>query len=501
MEWHPARLTLHGAALMRLAWLAVAAFAANALAYTLLAANPLVQSDGWYAVDEVVRKAAAGHFQWQDLFVKRSALDHSQPLQKALMLLHYRLLGLDFSVEGLVGTLAAFAGLVLLWRIARDADGGAPAGRWDAARAWTFAAICAAYLSLNTPVVFAWPLLTLAYAGYVFVLLVVVAAWRALQAPGPAALFRLFAAALAMGVVADDSAWLVSVAIAIALLLQGSKSGSWKAPLCACAWLFAGMAAYRAVYLLFGPVPFDGRTHPDLLSAARGLAAQLHGSGAWQLVQAPFAMSLLHRQHLQVAGPTAAAMLEAIIAIALLAAHGWFWWQAWRGRDNAARFAATCLMLAFYGLVAGILVGRASMLGIDYLWQPRYSLAYQWNLVALLLMGLAGAAPARGGARVPAAAVPAAVALVLLLLQVPLDIDAWSRLRYSREYQQRMALQIQRLAEHPERPLPGCLPQLVACRMPLEQRRRVLGFLRQERLNVFSPAFQARHGLSPGPAD
>src|SRR3546814_18804286 len=66
-------------------------------------ANPLVASDGWAFVDGVVRKAAEGNFEWQDLFFKRGALDHSQPLRKLSLLFHYRFFDLDFSIDAIAG--------------------------------------------------------------------------------------------------------------------------------------------------------------------------------------------------------------------------------------------------------------------------------------------------------------------------------------------------------------------------------------------------------------
>jgi len=75
-----------------------------------------------------------------------------------------------------------------------------------------------------------------------------------------------------------------------------------------------------------------------------------------------------------------------VIAIVVIAAHAWFWRSALVGRRNLASFVAVALMLVFYGLVAGILLGRVGANGMLYLWQPRYTLIYAWNIVALLLM-------------------------------------------------------------------------------------------------------------------
>src|SRR3546814_3134714 len=128
-------------------------------------------------------------------------------------------------------------------------------------------------------------------------------------------------------------------------------------------------------------------------------------------------------------------------------------------------------MLMFYGLVAGILLGRVGANGMAYLWQPRYTLLYEWNIVALLLMALAQfrTTPATAGAMKPKRAavggsVPAGVlgaaSVVLLGLQVPLSLDAWQHVRPIRIYQQRMATRIGDLARDPGMPR-RCMPQMV----------------------------------------
>jgi hypothetical protein len=479
-------------------WLLVLAVAANALAFVVAVANPLVQSDGWSAVDTVVRKFAEGRFELADLFVKRSALDHSQPLAKAIMLLHYRARDLDFSVDGVIGVFAAFAGLAVLWRFVRD-DGRGP-GATGAIRTMAFAGICAAYVSISAPVAFTWPLLTLTYASQFFVLMAVAAAWHALREPGRG-LLLLALAALAMNVVADDAALVASLALALAAILHGATSGAWRNALRVAGVLVACVLLYRAGYVLFGPAMLDPDKGIPPGVLAHGVATQLRDLDAWQWVRGPLVMSVLGLRRPAGMDAASMAMLENAIVLALLAGHAWFWWQAWRGRGRQGpRFAATALMLLFYGLLAAIIVGRASVFGASYLWSPRYCLVYQWNLVALLLMGIAqiGAEPAR--ARAPRRhAGLLALAGVLLVLQVPFAAASWSRIGQSRAYRERMAAQIGQIAARPEQLPTRCLPQIAPCRMPLEQRRRVLSFLQQNQLNLFSPAFQARHGLHPGP--
>ena len=93
--------------------------------------------------------------------------------------------------------------------------------------------------------------------------------------------------------------------------------------------------------------------------------------------------------------------------------------------------------------------------------------------------------------------VVAVVATALLLLQVPLSLTSWGSVRYLSAYQQRMALQMGELARDPAHVPATCAPALVVCRYPPAKRLQVMQFLRANRLNLFSPGFQARNRLYP----
>src|SRR3546814_14806596 len=114
-------------------------------------ANPLVASDGWAFVDGVVRKAAEGNFEWQDLFFKRGALDHSQPLRKLSLLFHYRFFDLDFSIDAIAGVSFAIVNVAILWWVARSGRRGMPP---SASEYFAFTALAAVFLSLTATVVF-----------------------------------------------------------------------------------------------------------------------------------------------------------------------------------------------------------------------------------------------------------------------------------------------------------------------------------------------------------
>lgn len=472
----------------------------NALLYAAKAANPLVASDGWYFLDAIVRKAALGELGPGDLFLKRGALDHSQPLRKLILLFHFRYFDLDYSVEAIIGVLAAFLNLGILWLVVRPRNGLADTGRPILLIA--FSAMAAIYLSLNSAVVFNWPLLTLAYTSHVFVLVFLWLAWLAFKEPGPLRLSALFASAFLMDVVADDTGLVATIAASMAVALMAGRERRWAGGVKAIAAMLSAYLVYAAMFALIS-TPVGSGNSPAGLSTGNLLAGLSNHSG--DLLGAfavPLVASIAHRVQLKAMLGPDTTMAEAMIVLVLAAAHVWFWWRAMRGRTNLPAFIATALMLLFYGLFAGMLVARVSMHGVDYLWQPRYVQIFEWNVVALLLMAIAqycladdtGTLPRDREDMVGRAVLACACALVLLL-QLPLSHNTWTGLRFVSAYQQRMAAQLGALASHPEDMSLACAPALIVCNYQPKRRAEVMHFLQARRLNIFSPAFRARNRL------
>lgn len=483
------------AQLLQVAFVSVlVAIGANALLYACKSANPLIGADNWYFVGSIVRKAAEGQLAWGDLFAKRSAFDHSQPLRKLVLLFHYRAFDLDFGIEAIVGVFAAFANLGLFWWILRPARRSA----YPLVAGCAFAALAAVYLSLNASVVFDWPLLTLAFTGHAFVLCAFVACWWALGAPTPRRLALLALAAFAMDMVVDDTGLVATLAAALAVLAAAGRDRRWAQGSKVVATVLAAYAAYFLFWLwISAPMSTGNGAQPGLgtLLALLGERAR----GAQQALLAPFSAAIAHPLQLQPVLGRAAGVASAAIALLVLVAHGWFWWCAWRGQRNRVAFVATGLMLMFYGLVAGVLVVRGSRYGLEYLWQPRYVVIYQWNVTALLMMGASqlpageGTSPRR--ARWPA--LLAGVAIALLVLQLPLSMHSWSGARYRSANQQRTALSLGNLARRARQGDAGPSTVDVRCQLQPQCKSEVVLFLKAHRLNIFSPAFQARNRLYP----
>lgn len=477
---------------------------ANVLVYAARHANPLIMSDEWAYLDGFVRKAAGPGLELSDFFVKRFALDHAQPLRRAILFLHYKWFDLDYSIQALAGVLFAFANLALFWKIAvPDDEGLRRSGRFRIA----FLALAAVYLSLNSGTIYTWPLLTLGFSSHFFVLCCLLAAWKANIDGTRRAAWIAFGAALAMDVVADDTGLLVSIAIAIATILwQWRNNEARRSTMAAPSRnVLLPVAAAYAAYRVFRFAATHGAVAAYPMADQFGAGNILHAlserlPGLLAGLHVPLVAGILQKPKLAWLFGSGATGMEWAIFAAVLSAHAWFWWRVWSRPTGRAGYAAMVLMLYLYGALAGILVGRASLYGADYFWQPRYVFLYQAGVVALLLMAIdamTGAATESARTGRTWRMVATACAIGLIALQCCLSVGTWNGVRRSSDFQRKLALQIGEIAAHPERVPDKCAPALIICRYPVEQRTELVRFLKDNRLNVFSPSFQARYRLYP----
>lgn len=470
-----------------LAWLAIAAVFANTAWYTWTTANPLVTSDAWDFLEIFVRKTLDGTVTIQDLFVRRGKFDHAQPLNKLFLFVNARYLGLDYVYEAMAGVVFALFGFLVIKRAADDSWRGRER---PAAYYLPLVGIAAVFVSLNSSSIFSWPLVTFGYVTVFVVLVTMLLAWRAFSAGR----WRWFAVAIPFcAMVADDSGLIAAIAIAMALLWAGARSGrrAEGSRLAAAALLL--VALYFAAQGWLDPTPRTAGS--GTLQTLQQLAGLATGPDAWRLL-IPFASSVVYYGQLEHVAPRAWETLQAVVGALLLVAHGWFWYRASRIRVSAAAFMAISMMLVFYGFIAGILYGRVAEHGLHYFNQPRYVILYQLSAVALLLMAIASAAGQRQASwRMH---VPSAAAGILLLVQIPLSMSSWHEAQFNRRYWRTMAAQMGELARDPAVAPASCLPTLVICQRPAERRKQSMELLRQHHLNLFSPEFQRRRELSPG---
>ncbi|HMB43181.1 MAG TPA: hypothetical protein VKM00_04785, partial [Luteimonas sp.] len=474
-----------------LAWVAFAIAAVNVFVYTWRAANPLVISDGWFYLGAFIEKASQGLLTPSDFFIKRTALDHSLPLHKLLMLANYRFFGLDFIVDAFVGLLFGIATLLLIRRVLRQSSG--PFFKTAPAQLG-FVAICAVYLSLNAAGVFEWPLLAMGLCLQFFFFALFASAWRAC-ATGRYVLLALCAAASL--VVADGGGIIAVIATILAIGMLAARG--WQRPR---ALLVMGLLAvfavvYKVAYSMLAP-PYADAPIKSGLSAVLAIPHLFQHMVMW--IESSLSASIMHPMLTARAFGSRSPMVDAALAIILVIAHLWFWRQAFKGRPSATNHVAVCVMLLFYGFFAGVLLARVPAYGDASFSQPRYILFYQLNIVALLMMAIDAAAEAglAPSARRKTAAL-AVASLALIVIQIPLAKMGWTHEVFQRRYVEHVAAQMDALAVNPQQPPANCLPQLPVCRMPENRRRELMTLLEREHLNLFSDAFRRRHDFQAPP--
>ncbi|UHQ20010.1 hypothetical protein LVB87_02290 [Lysobacter sp. KIS68-7] len=470
------------------AWALVAATLVHAVVFIATVANPLVISDAWYFVDVFLRKYVDGQLTLGDFFAKRSAMDHALPFHKLLLLLNYRLFGVDLSVDAWIGFAFAVATLWLFRVALKRATPARDFADWPVQLAWV--AMCAVYVSLNTSEIFEWPLLTLAFVALFCCFALYLAAWRALEG---ARAWPIVVAVFAVTLVSDGGGVIAVIAAALATGLYGLRTGETKPALRAIGAMVLACIAVKLVSWALAPpmqsIPMAGGPHAAAVSLPRLALA----------MTVPLSSGVLYPMQAQQVFHSFGHAVDMALRLGFIVAHAVFWWQAWRRRPTAAWFLAVATMLLFYGLCAGVLIGRVPQYGEAAFLQPRYIVFYQLHVVALLLMAVCWYVERRpsldpantkrvGGAMI-------AACLGLVLLQAPLDRQAWIRAPYQQAYVQRLAVQMEALADKPEVAPDKCMPQITVCRMPEPVRVRVVVFLRDHHLNVYSPAFRQRHGF------
>ena len=465
-------------------WLVFAAAFINALLYTCAVSDPLISADNWLFIDTFLRHAVDGTLDLGDFLVKRAGIDHAQPLNKLLMLLNFRIFGLDFAIEGLVGLMFGAAALIVLYRTAiADASLATRRPLFYAA----MAATAAVWFSLNSSMIYSFSLVTMGFAPFFFAFLCIWAAWHALDSGRWG---YLLIAMLGYGVVGDDAAIILGLALSLLSLAWGWRTGrmalAWRVVLV----MLVAIMACRGFYAVFGEI--RGATLPEfnvpLGQRVGGLMSQWREG--WQWFAIPSASGVAYIAPLQRLVGEHWRLVQTILAVILFAAHGWFWWSAWRVPPRAASFFAVALMLLFYGYLVGLLFGRIFVRGTEYLNQPRYISFYQFNIIALLVMAAARTLAADSGRTFRWAW---ASAITLLLVQVPLSASAWREVPSIQMYYERMAMQWSALALDPAHPPRDCVPVLTICQMPFDQRVALLKMVREQRINLYSPRFAIVH--------
>lgn len=464
-------------------WLLVVSAFVNAFVYARAIANPMIMADNWLFVDTFLRHVIDGDGDFGDFLVKRAGFDHGLPHYKLMMLLNVHFFALDFSIEALAGVVFALLGWWVLYRMAAS---DAPTEQRGPAFYATMAAMAAVQLSLNAFYTYLYSMVTLGFLDYLLAFLMFFAAWQALQGGRS---WPFAAWSLTYAVAADTSATLTGMALIAALVLAGLQLQKTRRAMVLVAIVIAALIVARLVYAQFGEIRGSTLAVFNAPSSERLAALAAQAGDAWRWIISPAASGIAWRDALRAGFGSHWQASQIVLGLTVAAAHVWFWWRALRHRPRAASFAAVCLMLLFYGYVAGVLYGRVFVRGSEYFDQDRYVSLYQIGILALLLMAAARVLDRPATLRLHGAVIAASV--LLLAVQIPLTLHSWGQAPGIHEYYRVMAIQYGWVARDPA-PDRICVDQLTICGLP-QERVRVIEMLRRHRLNLFSPRFAAAH--------
>ncbi len=481
---------------------AITAFGAGR--YLRAVANPVLTADSWFFLDVFVSKQADGTLGWQDYFAKREMSDHSQPLHKLVLAANTRWFGLDFMVDALSG----FAGMLvcavaLLWRSMR-----AFAGKcFNFADAALVALIPTCLFSLNGLEIYTWPLVTQFYLVLPFSLLL----FFSIGSGSARASWYVFFSSFTALIMLDGGGLLAATAAFAALMFAPIFGKFWSAEqrteilrlLPKFAALVAAVLLYKLLYWWLLPQPISGNG-----SVIAGLMQMLSTPRLWwQCLVIPAAASVVHKDNLDYFFPDAGGQAAIALGALVLSLHVMFWLSQYRRRleNNTLALFTRALMLYVYAMIIGIIVARVADMGVNYLWQSRYVAFYQLANIALLMQWLAARAShavASGSegkkARFDFATIPVALILVgVISLQRAIIEVSWNRAPFIQSYFHQLADSIYCLQTHPAIDKPVCLPNHSVCGWDMQTRNRLVRLLSDQKLNVFSPRFQARYHYAP----
>jgi len=479
------------------AWIAAAGrLAAYACALFIAAATTLfawrgslfvATADAWGFIATFLARYYGGTLTLADFFAKRDSLDHSQPLQKLLLLVYARFFDLDFAFEAVTGVAFGLALIAVVVAIVRADTKAAP--RAKSLIALTTLGMTAVVLSLNDEGIFAWSLATLSLFYPFGVALMLVFAHRCIVRDQPLA---LAAGTLAACLLLDTSALLAAAAIVVLIALRWRALAPARAPLRLAAAVGGAVVLYVAGYAIAFP-----DVHSSVAMSQRFGAFLAHAGEAWKLLVVPLGAVVASPHRIkQIYGVAAFWTWLVPAAIAIAVAHVWFWRDIFKREDSRLTFVAAGLMLFFYATVAGILWARVPRYGFDYFMQSRYLVFYMLQLVAMLMVAASNAA------RSDRSADPfvAYAATVVVLAAAALVYGRRVELPAHVEFNRMLDAKAIELAEHPAVPPADCpINHLTLCGWTPDVRAATLALMRREQLNVFSPRFRERHALPPLP--
>lgn len=449
----------------------------NAAVFTVLCADPFLRADAWFVVKNILMPCSAGNCSMELFFTLRGAADHAQPVQKLLFLLNAAWLDLDLRLDAAIGF--CFLVLTFLWIVRAQQFA---YRRGGLAQPMQFAPVAACTLfSLNAPVIYAWPLVTMGFMGTFLAIWLCTMANRVLAGDDRRA-WPLSLSALLVLLAGDDIGKVGVLAVIISCALPSVDKNMRRRSALVVVMLMAGLLTYQ---LFRANVDVYLPTNRNDISVA---AIVDFYSSDWlrapYVILAALSNGVLLKSHLTRLVNDYAALAQVVMGLFIAFCFARAVTIHIQRRMWERTVVPLFLMLFSMGMIAGIILYRVPELGAEYINQPRYARPLGIGVVGALwiLMDVARTEPSTHEVR-PRARVAVALAAVLVVAFIYTAIVGWSQAPYIRLSQYRQAAAIVSFSGNARGP---CIMSGPLCRMDKKDREAVLGFLRDRRLNMFS---------------
>lgn len=470
------------------AWLGAVYIAYYTIHYAYTTGISVVIADSWSFTEGFVKNYNNHSLGLSDFFGKRTlGYDHAQPIQRAVLWFHMYFFHMDFGVEGAIGGLFALGLACFISREVRLAlvHTGSPK---RVTAAILIVAVFGAIFSQCSRGVFEWSLVTLIFADILGAVLLAAYAHTCLLRDNPV---RLFFATLIGCALMDTLGVMIVVGLLILFLINAWHSRNWRKIAPTFAAVIVAVLAYKGLYSL---IFMRGSLGTDDIVAPLGNLLRDRDQ-AWKLFVAPLGGALVSTSRLVdlAFSNSQAWAITGFASAVMLLATVWFWATYFRQPDKRLPFIAAAIMLLCYGSIAGVLIVRVPEYGFDYFIQPRYTLFYLLQLVALLMLGAHQVAT--GQVRRWGHSAVCASGLAVIALWISYAALTTRDAPYVRDYNQQMANQIHALWLDPTSTPTVCSTNIPPCQWTVARRIESIAILSTGQWNVFSPKFRKRHRI------
>ena len=445
-------------------------------------AGPYLQNDGWFFVSDFLIPFYNGDFEFGDFYLIRGAADHVQPLHRILFFINAKLFDLDFRYEAVFG---AFFVVLIARMMCLHFQNTHHITELPKDIAVGMLAIVMLVFSLNSINIYTWSLVTIGFIPlYLNIGFFIYLSNLIVKDKGSDLVLIAFGAIVLF--VGDDGAVLVMVVAGLAVLIAGfiiKKKNILK-------YLFIIISMvlvyqlYRSYMIGYG----DGGGAAKKSVIYNGILYYLNNWGViYKVIIAPFSDGFLHRIHLKTF-PGIKEELSLFIGFSFMFLHLYTWYAFFKYKLYKKSYLPVMLMLYSYVLVAGIMIYRIPNFGADYMHQPRYIKAYQiglWGCVWGLLSLYSVKSLTSEKKHLVINGLYFAAGLVLIV-QLFITNHAWNAKNPINAWHKKHAANI--IYYSGENVLEKECTKVSSriCRTDPETRKRLIGFLKEEKLNVFS---------------